>query len=90
MAEKALQAVLGRMKVYNRRVVRWEHNDRDASTKRKSVTLPKLDLDGVLRNWVISEFVMPPRSSLLRSIKLCLPWGESRIRKKSYGSRMDT
>jgi hypothetical protein len=26
MAEKALKAVLGRMKVYNRRVVRWEHN----------------------------------------------------------------
>lgn len=37
-AEKALKAVLGRMKVYNRRVVRWEHKDRDPSTKRKSMT----------------------------------------------------
>lgn len=38
------------------------------------MTLPKLDLGGMLRNWVISEFVMPPRSSLLRSLRLCLPW----------------
>lgn len=30
--------VLGRIKVYNRRVVRWEHKDRDSSTKRKSMT----------------------------------------------------
>lgn len=30
--------VLGRIEVYNRRVVRWEHKDRDSSTERKSMT----------------------------------------------------